>query len=252
MDIDPQQQIAGEDGHPAAKFGAGSVAPLTPPAARGERVAPPRSVVLREGERPREVFALRDGWAMRYWALPDGRRQILSFLLPGELLCFQALSQRPMPCSVGAVTKLRLQGHGVAALIRRIAVDSDLAHRFDAMWAAELAVAYERATDLGRRTAHERIARLVVDLYARVGDRSTGDTVGFPLRQEHIADAVGLTPVHVCRTLAAMRADGLFTLLRQRLTIGDWDRLLDVAGRGPGELADHARDTATVARLLAA
>jgi CRP-like cAMP-binding protein len=191
----------------------------------------PGQVLYEQGDSSEFVHVLVDGWAFRYRTLGDGRRQIVDFALRGALLGF----------GPG-----RFMSHGVEArticdvcVIRRARFDELLHHqpavamRLIRELARNEAMALERLMTVGRQSARERVAHLLIELMSRArqaGDKVTGLDFALPLTQTHIADAIGLTSVHVCRTLAALRKDGIVRLHGERLQILDIDRLVAEAG----------------------
>jgi CRP-like cAMP-binding protein len=185
-----------------------------------------REDVIREGDAPRHVYLVVRGWACRYKMLEDGRRQIMSFFLPGDLCDLNVFVLREMDHSVGALTPL------VYAEIGRDAFEGLTEHPriVQAMWWDSLvsaSVQREWTVNLGQRTAFERIAHMLCELFLRL--RGVGladrDRCEFPITQTELADAIGLTPVHVNRTLQDMRAQGLISLQDKQLIIPDLERL---------------------------
>ena len=195
------------------------------------RVVAPRRDLIREGERPNFVHLMVDGWACRYKTLPDGRRQVVAFFVPGDFCDLNVYILKQMDHSIAAITRLAV------ADISREEMDA-LTHRHpritQALWWESLvqhAIQREWTLNLGQRTAYERIAHLFIELYFRlktVGLTRNG-SCDFPLTQVDIADATGLTPVHVNRTLQELRRDNLIVLERKQLEIPDIERLKDVA-----------------------
>ncbi len=200
----------------------------------GERILPPKRNIYREEKEADEVFTLYDGWAFTYKLLPDGRRQILDFLLPGSFIGLHVLWFKAMPHSVQSLTSVSL------CIFDKEKFRDLLGRKPEYEWellkysASRQALSDERLSDLGRRTAKERIARLALVLHDRLAGRGmvNGGSFPFPLRQEHIADALGLTKVHVSRTLQGLRHEGLLEINRQTATI------LDL--RGLRELTDYS------------
>lgn len=187
--------------------------------------------MIREGDKPRAVNLLVEGWACRYRQLPDGRRQIVSFFIPGDLCDANVFILREMDHSIGAITRIK---------IAEISPDefehlmSESVRITKALWWHELVEAgiqREWTTNVGQRTAYERIAHLLCELFVRL--QSVGlvrdESCDFPLTQVDIADATGLTAVHVNRTLQELRKNQLVELHQRTLTIPDLERLQDVA-----------------------
>ncbi len=195
------------------------------------RVIPARRDVIREGEKPQHVHLMVDGWACRYKTLPDGRRQIVSFFVPGDLCDLNSYLLKEMDHSIAAITRL-----SVADISRNDMEDLTSRHPRvnQALWWESLvhaSIQREWTLNIGQRTAYERIAHLLVELFLRL--RPIGLTqdssCDLPLTQTDIADAQGLTAVHVNRTLQELRRDGLIELERRRLRIPDLERLMQAA-----------------------
>ncbi|MBV9527365.1 MAG: Crp/Fnr family transcriptional regulator [Sphingomonas sp.] len=205
---------------------------------RNVRVVDARRDLISEGSRPQFVHLLLDGWATRYKVLPDGKRQIVSIFLPGDFCDVNVFILKHMDHSIGALTRLKV------AVITPEEMRELTANRpriTQALWWHELvtmAIQREWTLNVGQRTAYERIAHLLIELYLRleaVGRASDG-TCDFPLTQTDLGDATGLTPVHVNRTLQELRRDKLIALERKRLRILDLPRLKDLAMFNPNYL----------------
>ena len=194
------------------------------------RVEPGEPILeqLAKGER---LYTLLEGWAFRFKDLPDGRRQILNILIPGDLIGLQGELLAASTHGVEAVTPVLL------CAFRRDTVEElyreQPALALDVTWLAALG---ERLSDdvlltVGRRNAMERIATLLVHLYKRATSAGLGDTSGipFPLTQQHIADALGLSAVHTNRVLQSLRRLKLIRLGDGKLAIGDLRALRRVA-----------------------
>ena len=195
---------------------------------------PARQVLFREGEVPSYACTLYSGWAFRYRMLSEGERHILSFYIPGDYLPLLGPSPGPLPFSVRALTDVELCVFDCEAMAR--AMMATEAARQDLFGAARdhSAGVERRFTDVARRPALGRLAHLVLDLDSRVtlrGGKSDGAFL-FPLRQDHLADALGLTAVHVNRTLAILRKENVIRLERQTLGILDPTRLRQLASEG--------------------
>jgi len=194
------------------------------------RQLPARRVVFHEGDRLRQVYQLFDGWACRYKVLKDGRRQILSFLLPGDSLNMPSLHRERAGYSVKTLTPISLCVFNAPDLLDFIRANPPIAERAAHFCIDAGAEADERLLDLGRRSAFDRVRRLLAGIVQRLQRRGfTGPAYPLPLTQLHIADATGLTPVHVGRILGEMRQNGLLDQTRGRLTLHDPDWLLGAA-----------------------
>lgn len=194
------------------------------------RQFPARRVVFHEGDRLRQVYQLFDGWACRYKVLKDGRRQILSFLLPGDSINMPSLYRERAGYSVKTLTPISVCVFNAPDLLDFIHANPPVAERAAQFCANAGAEADERLLDLGRRSAYDRVRRLLAGIVQRLQLRGfTGPVYPLPLTQLHIADATGLTPVHVGRILGEMRQSGLLEQTRGRLTLHDADWLLGAA-----------------------
>ena len=168
---------------------------------------PARQNIYRAGEAKEGVLVICDGWAVRFIQLPDGKRQILSVVLPGEVVCPASFLERQSTFSVQAVTSVRYRYFPFAEVRARLQSDPALFDIWFRLMAAEHGNADKRLVDLGQRTAQEKIAALIVHMMVRCEQRGEfhGDTFAFPMSQQQIADFTGLTPVHACRILSALR-----------------------------------------------
>ncbi|WP_395396483.1 Crp/Fnr family transcriptional regulator [Novosphingobium sp. BL-8A] len=206
------------------------------------RVLPPRQDIIREGDRPRFVNVILDGWAQRYKQLADGRRQILSFFIPGDLCDANVFILKEMDHSLSTVTSVNLAEISQYEFQEIIENSPRIAQ---ALWWSELvtvAIQREWTTSIGQRTAYERIAHLFCEMFVRLRTigRTDGHSCEFPLTQSEIADATGLTQVHVNRTIQELRRDQLIELRNRRLLVFDLDRLMSVALFNPNYLhLDH-------------
>jgi CRP-like cAMP-binding protein len=179
---------------------------------------------------PGDVFAVCQGWALRFVVLADGRRQNLAVLLPGDI-CVAALFDDKLRFSVQAVTKLRIARFARADVKKRILSDAHTFELFGRACAAELHEVDERAVDLGRCSAEERVSRLILGLVGRVSGHCArpNHPYAFPLLQRHIADLTGLTPVHVSRVMTEFRNAGLMRVTKGFLTITNLASLEQIA-----------------------
>ncbi|WP_375599882.1 Crp/Fnr family transcriptional regulator [Devosia sp. Naph2] len=205
----------------------------------GEMTAESGAVILAEGTHSAHLFTLLSGWAFRFKMLDDGRRQILNYMLPGDLVGLQGSVIGEMEHSVEALSPL------VLCVFQRDRLDelfrSHPGLAFDVTW---LAAREERMLDghllsLGRRTALERAAYLLAFLHARavaVGLGGRQALVSIPLTQQHVADTLGLSIVHTNKTLRKLTNKGLIRWLGRSCEVLDADGLAQIAGwEGLGE-----------------
>jgi CRP-like cAMP-binding protein len=192
-------------------------------AAQAFSVIPARREILKEGDPIRQARILLDGWAYRSRILPDGRRQILHILLPGDLvgMCHQStpvalttmtaltdvvMCPAPDPCTMG-----KGEGLAEAYAASRMLEEKHLLHQI---------------TRLGRMSASERIVDWVLETGERLAAAGVApaDDFALPLIQEMIGDMLGLTSVHVNRMVQAMLRDGLLRVRGGRATVLDRKR----------------------------
>lgn len=196
------------------------------------RIVEPRVDLIREGDRPGPVFVMLKGWACRYKVLPNGTRQVLAFLMPGDCCDLHIGLLAEMDHGIQTITRAHV------ATIGRDEMDAIMdQHRgvAKAMYVAQLVdEGTMRAwiTSMGRRASIERVAHLMCELYLRA--RNIGLTAEpslvVPLSQLLLADALGMTPVHLNRVLRELRLSGAMTLQRGSLTIADPTKLVKIAG----------------------
>ncbi|QPF84373.1 Crp/Fnr family transcriptional regulator [Bradyrhizobium genosp. L] len=198
----------------------------------------PRLDLVREGDRPKDVHLILSGWACRYKQLEDGRRQVVSFLLPGDICDVNVLILREMDHSIGTITPV-----SVADLSREFFDEVAARHAriATALWWDTLvnaAIQREWTMNLGQRTALERLAHLLCEIWLRLrlAGLTKGDSCDLPLTQGDLADATGLSKVHVNRTLQELRAAGLIVLKGKTLAVPDLDRLMQAGLFNPNYL----------------
>lgn len=204
--------------------------------------AQPRRDLIREGENPRAVRLILSGWACRYKGLPDGRRQIVGFFIPGDFCDLNIYILKEMDHSIGAITRVEYALIDPATMDR---VTEERPRIARALWWHELvnaSIQREWLLNVGQRNAYERIAHLLVEMFVRLRavGRTEGTSCELPLTQTDIAEATGLTSVHVNRTLQDLRREGLIELTQRRLTIPDLQALMQAAMFNPNYLhLDH-------------
>jgi CRP-like cAMP-binding protein len=193
----------------------------------GARVLPPRTQISTEGEPSGEVFTLFAGWAFRYKLLRDGRRQILDFRLPGDFLGFGGEHSDTLDHSVESITVVALCVFRKSRLLTAVQSSPAVANLFREIMRSEERVAFEHLVDIGRRNATEAVSHLLLELWMRQrrGEASMECGCEFPITQEILADALGLTAVHVNRVLRRLREAGLVSITNRALIIHDIDRI---------------------------
>jgi len=181
------------------------------------------------GQARKGLYRIREGWACRYWLLPNGKRQIASLFLPGDYCEPQWLLAGQAEWPVMALTGIHAEelsfteihaspGGEVSAVLGAILNCLDRQSRW--------------IVSLGRKSAVQRVSELLAELFDRVmvAGRGRQSPCVIPLTQQDIADIVGLTPVHVNRVLQSLRSRGLIEASGRRLILHSRDDLVE-AGR---------------------
>ncbi|WP_242141042.1 Crp/Fnr family transcriptional regulator [Sphingomonas sp. TREG-RG-20F-R18-01] len=182
-----------------------------------------------------DLHILLDGWAGRYTLLSDGRRQITTVLLPGEVCDVGLLYLGRCSQSVTTLTECTVARIACSPLRALLMQQSSIASAFAKLLAIENAALGARIASLGRRSARERVAHLLCDLFTRLQAIERADARGYhlPLTQEEIADVLGLTAVHVNRVLKALRGERLIERRGHQIIISDPEQLRRAASFRP-------------------
>lgn len=197
-----------------------------------------REDIIRQGDRPASVNLLLSGWACRYKMLEDGRRQVTAYFVPGDICDLKIFLFKHMDHSIAAITQAEVAQIPVDVMEGLTEHRSRLAR---ALWWCSLvneAVEREWIVNLGRRDASERLAHLCCELFHRLRcvGLTNGNSFHLPLTQAELAEALGISPVHVNRSLQELRADGLIRLEARTLSIPDLARLEQAALFNPDYL----------------
>jgi CRP-like cAMP-binding protein len=201
-------------------------------ACRQQRNVPAREDLILEGDKPGPVFVILDGWACRYKLLPEGTRQITSFLMPGDCCDLHASVLEKMEHSIATLSPARV------AMVPRRQMEELIFTRPNitrAFWWTQLVdedTLRAWITSMGRRDSTQRVAHLMCELYVRARNIGLTDNGRFelPLTQTVLGDALGLTPVHVNRVLRKLRLSGVMSLSGGTLVIAEIVQLARVAG----------------------
>ncbi len=201
-------------------------------ACQNQRTYPARTDLIREGDKPGPVFVILAGWACRYKLLPEGTRQITSFLMPGDCCDLRASVLTSMEHSISTLTTARIALAPRGLMQNLIETRPAITRAF--WWTQLVDEDTLRAwiVSMGRRNGLQRVAHLMCELYVRARNigLTDGDSFELPLTQTVIGDALGLTPIHVNRVLRKLRISGVMTLSGGALVIADIAKLATVAG----------------------
>lgn len=184
-----------------------------------------------QGQTNAAAYILADGWVCSYKLLSDGTRQIVDFQIPGDFLGLRSVLFRTADHNIEPVTAINASEVLRSDLLNVISNTPRLATAV--LWAAsrDEAMVVEHLIGIGRRDALERTAHFLLELSARLILVGRGTRTGFacPLTQYHLADALGLSAIHVNRVLRELREAGLLTFQKGQVLIHDFDRLVDLA-----------------------
>lgn len=176
------------------------------------------------------MLVLCEGWAFQYAEVSGEGRQILKFLIPGDVLTAALIFDRVSPLSVKALTAVRIGGFARSEIRENFRADPDDISAITGILAGEARDSAELAAMLGRCSAERRVAHLIANLVRRLaaGHVVGGQRYPFPLRRRHIADSVGLTTVHVSRVLGRLRSQGIISLSDGAIEVLDRQALVQL------------------------
>lgn len=249
---DPKKAAAGQiDRHPSTansegKAEASALLSVVRPDPERHRLIPQFRTGDRKFEAGRDLFEigfdghtiynLLDGWVALYTLLEDGRRQIVQFGLPGAVLGILPCEGEQSTFGVQALTDVVVSVIPYSSLVSYSRDDPAMGLRLARLFARDCSLAFSHLTSIGRRSARERVAHLLLELFIRFRAQWPGNRIEemcLPLTQEQIGDATGLTFVHVNRVLSALRKERIAEFHYRRLRILNPDKLMDVAGVDP-------------------
>lgn len=195
------------------------------------RLVASRRDIMREGEQPCSVNIIVDGWAIRYKMLEDGRRQIFAFLIPGDICDHDIFILKELDHTIAALTSVTLAqvpGETLEEIARK---NPRLGRAFLWDMLVQLAIQREWTVNIGQRSALERIAHLICELYMRLGAAGLclEGSCNIPITQTDLSEATGITPVHVNRTLQELRSHRLIEWKGREVHVPDMDALKRLA-----------------------
>lgn len=199
---------------------------------RRERRVEAGTQLMAEGHANDLLYVVQQGWLHASTRLHTGGRQILDFHYPGDLIGTSGIAWAQASITLTAVSDCVVAELSKANLGRIFKAQPRLAGLFYAMAAAETVALSDRLTSVGRMDATQRLATLLLDILARLRLTAGGVVTAFdlPLTQTDLGDAVGLTKVHVSRTLGAMERDGMIERTGRRIRIVDEASLIEFTG----------------------
>lgn len=190
------------------------------------------TTILMQGATSAQLFTVLDGMGLRYHTLPDGNRQVLNFIFPGDLLGLQSSFMSEMYHTIQATTDMRL-----CVFDRSDFMDFFSRHpqrAYDITWLCSVEEHFlgDALASVGQRSAREAVAWSLLRIYQRCValEMSDGHAVPFPFRQQDLADALGLSLVHTNKTVVKLRNEGVARLAEGKLYVPDVDVLAEIAG----------------------
>ena len=197
--------------------------------------------LIHAGDCPTDCKLIVEGFVCRYKTIEDGRRQIVSLHIPGDIVDLNSLLLGRMDHSIGTLTDVKVASIPHAILLEWMRSHPHLGRLLWRDTLIDASIFREWVLNVGRRSATERIAHLLCETVTRL--RAVGIECDLPITQAKLADATGLSAVHVNRSVQELQGDGLIELSGQKVTTLDWERLKEIAGFNP----DYLHQLATAA-----
>jgi len=201
----------------------------------------PQSYLVREGDRPERCAVLLSGYAFRHKLTGQGARQILAINIPGDAVDFQNMLLEESDHNVQMLSRGHVAEIPRDAIEDLVFANAQIGRAVLITALVESAVFREWTVNIGRRDSRSRISHLLCEFAYRLAAQKlvTDGTYELPMTQEQLADATGLTPVHVNRVLKGLQREGLIERDRRIVRFSDWSKIRDVADFNPRYLHTH-------------
>ncbi len=198
------------------------------------RVSENQDIVV-EGSRPSHSILLIEGFCARYNLLPDGKRQITAIHIPGDFVDLHSFCLKRMDHSIAAITRCRVAAIPHRALREMTENHPHLARLLWTSTAVDGAILRQWLFGMGRRSALERMAHQICELFVRLKGVGLVEDESFqmPVTQAQLADILGISTVHVNRIAQELRGQGIITWRGATVVIEDWERLCQIAEFNP-------------------
>lgn len=198
------------------------------------------TVIWQQGQQSEHFFTVQSGWACSYRNMEDGSRQVLDIYVPGDIIGLREFAFRRRVSNLMVVTNARLCPFPKYRLSEVFRSSRLLCNLFFLIAARDQAILVERLINLGRRTAREKVAHFLLEMGHRLDKAcmDVHDCNHLPLTQVLLADALGLSTVHINRTLQELKQEQLVSLGPEGINILDRDGLVEVAGFDPEYLQE--------------
>ena len=194
----------------------------------GVKVVSKKTVLFRAGDAVRDFYSVRDGWAACYEVSGRGTRRIFDFILPGEPLNLSSISLDAAPSTIEAITDMVPCTFRCSDMARYMHGTEERWRRLERVLVDQFVESKKKFVDWATNSSTQRVARLLLSLERRLDERGLAQngSFKFPLRHRHIADALGLTTVHVNRIMTLLRGQGIIELEKQVLRIKGREELV--------------------------
>lgn len=198
------------------------------------------TAIWRQGQQSDHFFTVQSGWACNYRNMEDGSRQVLDLYVPGDIIGLREFAFRRRISDLVVVTDARLCPFPKHRLSEVFQCSRLLCNLFFLIAARDQAILVERLINLGRRTAREKVAHFLLEMGHRLDKAcvDVNDCNHLPLTQVLLADALGLSAVHVNRTLQELKHEQLVSIGSDGINLLDRDGLVAVAGFDPEYLQE--------------
>ncbi|HNP27230.1 MAG TPA: Crp/Fnr family transcriptional regulator [Nitrosomonas sp.] len=190
-----------------------------------------RTIFLNQGDVQKNCYIVTKGWAYRFDELSDGNRQIINYYLPGDIISPFAVVMPKANYSVASITRLEVCVFEPDYLVELFATQPKLGLLYGWMLGRDDSLVAEHVVRVGRRSAYKRTAHLLLELFYRlkiIGE-TEDKTFSMPISQNLLADTLGLSFVHMNRTLRKLRMDNLISITSNEVILLDIDRLKQLA-----------------------
>ena len=191
----------------------------------------PGDYLFMEGETPKFAYTLQEGWAICFKSLSNGRRQILSVVFSGDYLGYRTDMSIPIDYSVMVVSEARVCSFSEKNIQQLLTKSPKLIQSLIKIQQKQATACRTRLTYVGQAPAKLKIAYFLVNILEKLSRRGVDITknIDFPLTHENIADAIGITPVHMCRVAVEMRQSGIVDCRHNHIRVLDFDALNKLA-----------------------
>lgn len=202
------------------------------------RKYPPGVDLVHDGQREPQAYILRRGWTCAYRMLPSGERQIVGFQMQGDILGLRAVLLGCSDHSIQPITTIRAAKLSKNALLSAFGEPSELRALLRRATLMSEGMMIERLISLGRRDATQRIVQFLLECWVRMSQAGLADEKGYrcPLSQYHLADALGMSAIHVNRVLGKLRKAGMLTFRKGRVRFDDLEGLIELTAFNPSYL----------------